>query len=78
MSENEDLDEIVFITKTGRYYHKERCGKLKYSKIPIKLSDAIHRGYEQCPYHRWDKNRLDMITCSVIAVFLIILIISVW
>jgi len=41
-------DQIVYITKTGKKYHQDGCGALSRSKIPIKLEDAIKRGYEPC------------------------------
>ena len=41
-------DQIVYITKTGKKYHRDGCSSLRSSKIPIKLEDAIKRGYEPC------------------------------
>jgi len=40
--------QIVYITKTGKKYHKDGCSSLSSSKIPIKLEDAIMRGYGPC------------------------------
>ena len=39
---------IVYITKTGKCYHKAGCKCLKSSKISIKLKDALKRGYKPC------------------------------
>jgi len=41
-------DTIVYITKTGTKYHRDGCRYLSKSKIPIKKSDAIKRGYTAC------------------------------
>ena len=38
----------VYITKTGKKYHKAGCRHLKQSKISIKLKDAKANGYEPC------------------------------
>jgi len=39
---------IVYITKTGRKYHRSDCGYLRESCIPISLIEAIQRGYTPC------------------------------
>jgi len=41
-------DRIVYVTKTGKKYHRDGCSLLSRSKIPIKLEDAKKRGYEPC------------------------------
>ena len=41
-------DIIVYITKTGKKYHRPDCPSLSKSKIPIKLSEAKARGYTPC------------------------------
>jgi len=41
-------ERIVYITKTGEKYHQIGCRYLKYSSIPITLSEAISRGYTPC------------------------------
>ena len=41
-------DRIVYVTKTGKKYHRDGCSSLSRSKIPIKLEDAKKRGYEPC------------------------------
>jgi len=38
----------VYITRTGRKYHRAGCRYLRKSKIPISLKDAIKRGYTPC------------------------------
>lgn len=45
--ENNNSDEIVYITKTGSKYHRENCRYLSKSKIPIMLSDAVN-SYSPC------------------------------
>ena len=42
------LSQTVYITKTGKKYHQERCSYLKLSSIPIELSEAINRGLGAC------------------------------
>jgi len=41
-------DTIVYITRTGKKYHREGCSALKRSKIPITLKEANERGYTPC------------------------------
>jgi len=41
-------ETIVYVTKTGRKYHRGSCGYLRRSKIPISLNDAKSRGYTPC------------------------------
>lgn len=41
-------ETIVYVTKTGKSYHRGSCGSLKQSKIEIKLSDAKRRGFAPC------------------------------
>lgn len=40
--------ETVYITKTGKKYHREYCKSLKKSKIPIELNQAKQKGYTAC------------------------------
>jgi len=40
-------DEIVYVTKTGRMYHREACTYLSSSKIAISLEEAI-KSYSPC------------------------------
>ena len=41
-------DPIVYITKTGKNYHREGCPYTKYTKIKIRLSEAKRKGYTPC------------------------------
>ena len=41
-------DFIVFVTKTGKKYHRPDCSSLNKSKIPLTLTEAIARGYTPC------------------------------
>jgi len=38
----------VYVTKTGKKYHRESCRSLSKSKIPISLKDAKAKGYTPC------------------------------
>jgi len=38
----------VFVTKTGKKYHRKDCRYLRYSRIPISLREAVSEGYEPC------------------------------
>lgn len=40
-------DVTVYVTKTGKKYHRATCSSLRTSKIPIKLSEAKGR-YGPC------------------------------
>ena len=40
-------DPIVYVTRTGKCYHRGSCGYLRKSKIPMKLSEARKR-YRPC------------------------------
>ncbi len=42
-----DTASTVYITRTGKKYHRGSCTYLKYSKIPISLTDA-KRQYSPC------------------------------
>ena len=41
-------DNIVYITRSGKKYHREGCSSLKLSKIPIFLDEACKRKYAPC------------------------------
>jgi len=41
-------DVTVYITRTGKKYHRGSCRYLRKSMIPIKKKDAIGRGYTPC------------------------------
>jgi len=38
----------VFVTKTGKKYHRKGCRYLRYSRISISLRKAVLEGYEPC------------------------------
>lgn len=40
--------EIVYITNTGKKYHKSGCSYLKKSKIETTMSNAVSSGYTPC------------------------------
>lgn len=45
----QDKKEItVYVTRTGKKYHRDGCRYLAKSKIPMSLSDAKAAGYEPC------------------------------
>ena len=41
-------EQVVYITKTGKKYHKASCHHLKKSKIEIKKAKAKELGYTAC------------------------------
>jgi hypothetical protein len=41
-------ETIVYITRTGAKYHRAGCRSLSRSSIPIKLSEAVAKGYTAC------------------------------
>jgi micrococcal nuclease len=38
----------VYVTNSGRKYHREDCGVLRRSKIAVSLVDAVRSGYRPC------------------------------
>ena len=40
--------ETVYVTRTGKRYHREGCRYLVSSKIPMTLKDAKAHGYTPC------------------------------
>lgn len=40
--------QTVYITNTGKKYHKKSCHHLKYSKKTIEYKEALRLGYEGC------------------------------
>ena len=38
----------VYVTRTGKLYHRDGCRYLRQSKIPSTLKDAVERGYGPC------------------------------
>ena len=46
---SDDSDEsIVYVTKSGKKYHKAGCSYLSDSSIPITLEQALQEGKEPC------------------------------
>ena len=43
-----DGSTVVYITRTGKKYHREDCQHLSKSSIPISLDEAKERGYIPC------------------------------
>ena len=41
-------NETVYITRTGKKFHRDGCRSLNQSRIPIKRSDALSKGYQAC------------------------------
>jgi len=41
-------EQTVYITKTGKKYHRANCQYLSRSKIPTSLKDAKANGYTPC------------------------------
>jgi hypothetical protein len=39
---------IVYVTRTGHKYHTEGCPYLRHSASPMKLSEAVAKGYTPC------------------------------
>jgi hypothetical protein len=40
--------QTVYVTRTGKRYHRDGCRYLAASKIPISLKDERARGYTAC------------------------------
>ena len=40
--------QTVFVTRTGKKYHRDGCQYLRQSKRKIELSAAIDKGYTPC------------------------------
>lgn len=41
-------ETIVYITKSGKKYHADGCRSLSKTRIPIKLKDAVAKGFTAC------------------------------
>lgn len=49
IKQNEDVKEnVVYITKTGKKYHRDGCSSLSKSKIEISREVAESKGYSPC------------------------------
>lgn len=44
----QNKEVIVYVTNTGKKYHRDGCRCLSKSRIPISLSDAKNSGYSPC------------------------------
>lgn len=47
-SASQDEQVVVYITKSGKNYHREGCRWLSQSMIPISFEDAKRRGCTPC------------------------------
>ncbi|PJI10237.1 MULTISPECIES: hypothetical protein [Clostridium] len=47
-SQDQNQSQTVYITKTGKKYHRAGCRYLSRSQIPISLKDAQSEGYTPC------------------------------
>ena len=43
-------DVVVYVTQTGKKYHRKGCAHLRKSSIPMRLSEAKRRGYTPCSH----------------------------
>lgn len=41
-------NSTVYVTKTGKKYHRDGCSSLSKSKIPITYAEAVAKGYMPC------------------------------
>ena len=41
-------EQIVYITRTGKRYHRQGCRYLSKSAMPMSLKDAKQQGYTPC------------------------------
>lgn len=48
LAPDKEEDVTVYITRTGKKYHRAGCGYLSRSMIPISLKEAVSRGYTPC------------------------------
>jgi micrococcal nuclease len=47
-AENAGSETTVYVTNSGKRYHRETCGSLSRSKIAVSLGNAIRSDYEPC------------------------------
>jgi hypothetical protein len=58
--QSQPKEQTVYVTRTGKKYHRAGCRYLSHSSIPISLKDAQARGYEPCEVCRPpERNRLE-------------------
>jgi competence protein ComEC len=41
-------EQTVYVTRTGKRYHRDGCRYLSQSRIPVSLKDAKAKGYTAC------------------------------
>jgi len=39
---------MVYVTPTGKKYHREDCGTMRKSKTALTMNEAVERGYGAC------------------------------
>ena len=44
----EKAECTVYVTRTGKRYHKEGCSSLRASRIPMSRKEAQQRGHTPC------------------------------
>ena len=47
-SSSTQIENVVYITRTGHKFHRAGCRYLKYSHTEIDWDEAIRLGYEPC------------------------------
>jgi micrococcal nuclease len=47
-AEENMADSIVYVTTSGKKYHRETCSSLRRSKLALTLEEAAGAGYEPC------------------------------
>ncbi len=48
LRQTQQVEDTVYITRTGSKYHRTNCSYLRKSKTAITREEAIERGYEPC------------------------------
>ena len=46
--QTDQVEQVVYVTKTGRKYHRAGCRYLKYSSRAVSREEAEHWGLEPC------------------------------
>jgi hypothetical protein len=47
--QSQDVQSItVYVTRTGKRYHRAGCRSLRHSSTPMELKDAKAKGYTPC------------------------------
>ncbi len=47
-TQTQNKTETVYVTRTGKRYHRDGCQYLRSSRIPMSLKDAQAKGYTPC------------------------------